>query len=210
MNRKPADKTFAYLLGCYFGDASVFKRHGSYAYSFECIDIEFIEKVASLLSCWTGRDVNIHKRRDSDKYYLQVTSKDFGLFIKDTGGCRYIPNYVFDWDKDLQREFLEGVLDSDGWISRRENPNGNVRFQMGYGTTYSWTYDIKRLLQSFGVVCHKLREIPTKNKVQLSFIINIASFINSGLRFSIKRKQMKVNDYCDRRMKSQRLYDYTD
>ena len=45
MNRKPADKTYAYLLGCYFGDASVFKRGNTYAYSFECIDKEFIDKV---------------------------------------------------------------------------------------------------------------------------------------------------------------------
>ena len=44
MNRKPADKTYAYLLGCYFGDASVFKRGNTYAYSFECIDKEFIDK----------------------------------------------------------------------------------------------------------------------------------------------------------------------
>lgn len=210
MNRKPADKTYAYLLGCYFGDASVFKKGNTYAYSFECIDKEFIDKVASCLQDFVNREVHVHQRTGTNKYYLQVSSKDFKMFIDDTAGCRYIPEYVYHWDDALKREFLEGVLDSDGWISQRSNPNGNCNWQMGYGTTYSWTYDIKKMLQSFGIVCCKMREIPTKNKVQLNFTINIQSFIESGFKFNIIRKQTKVNAYREKRMKSQRLYDNTD
>lgn len=210
MNRKPADKTYAYLLGCYFGDASVFKRGNTYAYSFECIDKEFIDKVANCLHDFINREVHTHQRQGTNKYYLQVSSKDFKVFVDDTAGCRYIPEYVYHWGDTLKREFLEGVLDSDGWISQRSNPNGNTQWMMGYGTTYSWTYDIKKMLQSFGVVCGKTREIPTKNKVQLSFTINLQSFIESGFKFNIIRKQTKVNAYREKRMKSQRLYDNTD
>lgn len=210
MNRKPADKTYAYLLGCFFGDASVFRRGNTYAYSFECIDKEFIDKVAKCLSDFLNKDVHVHRRTDTNKYYLQVCSKKFKVFIDDTAGCRYIPDYVYQWSNDLKKEFLEGVLDSDGWVSERSNPNGNTNWMMGYGTTYSWAYDIKRMLQSFNVVCGKTREIPTKNKTQLVFTINLKSFIESGLRFNIERKQKRLNHYREKRMKSQRLYDNTD
>lgn len=210
MNRKPADKTYAYLLGCYFGDASVFKRGNTYAYSFECIDKEFIDKVADCLSRFINRDVRVHQRVGTNKYYLQVCSKEFKVLVDDTAGCRYIPDYVYQWSEELKKEFLEGVLDSDGWVSQRSNPNGNTRWMMGYGTTYSWTYDIKRMLQSLGVSCGKTREIQTKNKVQLSFTMNLKSFIESGLKFNIVRKQKRLNNYREKRMKSQRLYDNTD
>lgn len=220
INGQSAGKDFAYLLGTYFGDASVVKRtENCYTFTIESIDHDFMERVSRELKSFTGKSVNIFERnrrtgKGNKMYGLTCSQKfTFKQFIDDTGNGKFIPDYVFSWPEENRIAFVEGAMDSDGWISERKNPSGITQFQMGYGTTYSWTFDMKTLMEGLGIECCKIREYKTKsNKTMLSFTIAIKSFVSSLVKFTAQRKRNRVRDYIRLKMqdKPQRLYAVTD
>ena len=60
INGQSAGKDYAYLLGTYFGDASIVKRtENCYTFTIEAIDKDFISRVARELESFTGKKVNI-------------------------------------------------------------------------------------------------------------------------------------------------------
>ena len=220
INGQSAGKDFAYLLGTYFGDASVVKRtENCYTFSIEAIDHDFLERVSRELKSFTGKQVNIFERnRITGKgnviYGLTCSKKRlFEQFILDTGNKKFVPDYVFSWSIENKVAFIEGVMDSDGWISARKNPAGITQFQMGYGTSFSWTYDIKRIMESIGMSCSKTREYKLKSgKTMLTFTIGTKSFVTSLVSFTSRRKQSRVEEYEKLKMqnKPQRLYAVTE
>lgn len=215
-NGQSAGKDYAYLLGTYFGDASVVKRtEHCYTFTIEAIDKDFIERVRNELESYTGKKVNIFERSrktgTGKVMYALTCSKKllFKQFIDDTGDCKFIPDYVYEWPEENRIAFLEGVLDSDGWVSQRTNPFGITQFRMGYAVTYSWGVDVKRLLESVGVFCSNIGESKQKSgKISLRFAINMKSFVESGVKFTAQRKQARVNMYEQLKLhnKPQRLY----
>lgn len=220
INGQSAGKDFAYLLGVYFGDASVVKRtENCYTFTIEAIDRDFLERVSRELNSYTGKKVNIFERkrktgRGNIMYGITCSQGlTFKQFLDDTSHGKFIPDYVYSWSEDNRIAFIEGVLDSDGWVSVRKNPSGISQFRMGYGTTYSWTLDIKTLMEGLGLVCLKTIEYKMKNQKKLiRFGITMKSFVTSKLKFTSKRKQSKVLNYIQLKMqkKPQRLYAVTD
>ena len=219
INGQSAGKDFAYLLGVYFGDASIVKRtENCYTFTIEAIDKDFLERTVIELGSFTGKTPNIFERSrktSSGKTVYALTLSDkltFKQFIDDTGGCKYIPDYVADWPEENRISFLEGVLDSDGWVSKRTTKFGISQFRMGYSTSYSWTYDIKRLMESVGILCGNIGEYILKSgRKMLRFDIQMKSFVKSKLQFTSKRKQDRVDQYEMLKMRSnpQRLYAMT-
>lgn len=220
INGQSAGKDFAYLLGVYFGDASIVKRtENCYTFTMEAIDRDFLERVSKELKSFTGKNVNIFERtrktgKGNTMYALTCSQKlTFKQFLDDTSHGKFIPDYVYSWPEENRIAFIEGVLDSDGWVSARKNPAGISQFRMGYGTSYSWTLDIKTLMEGLGLICLKVTEYKTRSqKKMINFGITMKSFATSKLKFTSKRKQSRVLDYIRLKMqnKPQRLYAVTD
>lgn len=216
INGQSAGKDYAYLLGTYFGDASIVKRTDTcYTYTIEAIDRDFVERVADEIKNFTGKRPNIFERGRKTSlgktmYALTISKKEtFRPFYVDTGKCNFIPEYVYDWPEENKIAFIEGVLDSDGWVSARKNPAGITQFQMGYGASFSWVCDIKRIMESLGIDCCKIREYKMKSgKTMYTFTINMRSFVESKVKFTSTRKNSKVIAFQELKMcnKPQRLY----
>lgn len=215
INGQSAEKNYAYLLGLYFGDGHIEKRSdNNYIFRLQAIDKDFVEYAANILSIETGRDAKVKevKRKTSSGnlvYTCSVGSIYFKKIYEDTQRKQLIPQYVFSWTKDIQLAFLEGIMDSDGYMSARTN-GSNWRFECGYRTTFVWALAIKKIFALVGIETKKLIEIPQKapKKDIYGFRVNLKSLAKSDFVFHLTRKQNRLNHFKQLRLhdNSQRLY----
>lgn len=198
-NGQSAGKNFAYILGVYMGDGYIYQRGKSYSFGIEVIDFDFIQKVQNTLTELIGYQPEIRKREDREGMYrLCCSDLIFKKMKEDTGNKNMFPEYINDWNKEEKGEFIKGLMDSEGWISKRVNSNGNRNFQMGFTCKSSWTYDLHRMMNEIGIQTCDPYVTKMKNGPMISFTIKIKSWGESDIKFTIKRKQDKVNEYMQR------------
>lgn len=213
MTGQSAGKTFAYLLGVYLGDGCVTYSgvpaqstgRTSTVFALGVIDKEFAEATADALLDLTGSRPNIHeyveKRGGSNYFRLTQACRELcECLVTDTQDKKIIPAYVFGWSDELKREFIAGLMDSEGFVARQasrlDSRPTNRSFCMGFKSCDVWVPDFVRILQSVGVQIGKIGiEKPRKAhyKVPMRFTIKMQSWVNSGCRFKIKRKQDRVD-----------------
>jgi hypothetical protein len=117
--------------------------------------------------------------------------------VADTNDKTAIPAYVFGWPDDLKREFVAGLMDSEGFVSM--NTAGTA--YMGFKSCDVWFADFVRILQSVGVQIGKIGvEQPRKPgyKTPRRFTAKMQSWVDSGCRFKIQRKQRRVDAWASR------------
>jgi intein/homing endonuclease len=198
-NGQSAGKNFAYILGVYMGDGYIYQRGESYSFGIEVIDLDFIQRVQRELEELIGYKPNINEREDRKGMYRLVCSDLIFKKIKeDTGNKNMFPEYVWNWTKEEQIEFISGLMDSEGWISKRTNPNGNRHWQMGFTAKSSWTYDLHKMINQIGIQTCDPYISKMKNGPMISFTIKCESWGKSNIKFTIKRKQDKVDEYMQR------------
>jgi hypothetical protein len=90
-------------------------------------------------------------------------------------------------------------MDSEGFVAANSKSQTGRRFYMGFKSCDIWVPDFIRLLQSVGIVIGKVGiEKPLKPgyKVPMRFTIKMQSWIDSGARFNISRKQKRVDEFA--------------
>ena len=204
-NGQSAGKDYAYLLGVYLGDGTISLRTDNcYRFSLEVIDMDFIDRTRESIKSVTGKNFTNVKCRSrgmmmEDIYSFAVHDMMFKDMKESTEDKKFIPQFVFEADREVKIAFLEGLMDSEGWIVERKNKAGIKQYQMGFSCTSSWTYDVWQLFRSIGVSCCEPYILHQKNKKDcICFTINLASWVQSGILFSIKRKQDRVDRYADK------------
>lgn len=208
MNGQSAEKDFSFLLGLYLGDGHIEKKSdNNYNFSIESIDKEFIEYTASVLSRVAGKEVKTREvsrltKAGNKVYATSLGDIYFKKIYEDTCRKSFIPDYVKYWDKESKLVMLQAIIDSDGYISCRNNGD-NWKFQMGYTSTYSWILDVKQLLEDVGIRTKKLISHTPKapRKQYHAFGLVVKSVVESGFNFIIKRKQMKLDLYKEKHYK---------
>jgi len=204
-----AAKSFAYLLGVYLGDGNVMQ--GDY-FRLNTIDKDFAEAVI-----WALDDVS---ERPARLTYMEKPAKDrpcrpqWSVFsgnralawqlVEDTDNKRLIPEYVSGWDRERRKLFVIGLMDSEGFVAANHNHRGydwqrtNRSFYMGYKSCDPWVPELMRLMESVGLQLGKMgKEEPRKPgyKPSIRFAIKMQSWIDSGCRFNIARKQDRVDEW---------------
>ena len=200
-----AGKSYAYLLGVYLGDGCVSEQRTSLVFKLGAIDRDFVEKTSEILKELTGKNANIcqltEKRSINQPYSTSCYDKDLCNHLREsTKNKTVIPDYVNGWPLENKIAFIEGLMDSEGFVAenRRWEP-ARSRYFMGYKSCDAWVPDFIRILESVGVKIGKVRqEKPRKEgyKVPTGFNIKIQSWIDSGCRFNIKRKQDRVDAWA--------------
>lgn len=164
------------------------------------IDAEFADAVRCAWRSLSVGPTNIctYAVKKSTKPNHSLTCRDDLLcnrLVSDTLHKRIIPDYVFAWDRILKLAFVGGLMDSEGFVAANSNPT-NRRFYMGYKSCDAWVRDFIRILQSVGIVVGKVaQETPAKPcyKMPTRFAIKMQSWVESGARFCIVRKQSRVD-----------------
>jgi intein-encoded DNA endonuclease-like protein len=207
---KDAGKSFAYILGVYLGDGSVTlwqdkKRGGPSRLYFRLntIDRDFAKATQKALQELTDYAASFtrHAVKKSKKPNHALRCGDRVLcerLVADTEKKQIIPAYVFGWPRENRLAFIAGLMDSEGFVAANSNHTGR-RFYMGFKSCDVWVPDFVKILKSVGIEVGKIGiEKPRfpGYKTPIRFAIKMQSWVDSGARFNIKRKQARVDKWA--------------
>jgi len=207
---RSADKSFAYILGVYLGDGCVGSDTGYYVQN--TIDKDFAEAVVRAFANIADRPARItyqekpRKDRNCSPQWTVACSDRVlcGRLVADTSKKQHIPWYVASWDRELRKQFVIGLMDSEGFVAANHQGRGynwrqtNRSYYMGYKSCDPWVPELIRVMESIGLRLGKVgHEKPRKPgyKVPMRFHIKMQSWIDSGCRFNLARKQDRVDDW---------------
>lgn len=207
-----AGKSYAYLLGVYLGDGCVTmqptENSGSVkaypVFRLNTIDEEFAEATKAALAEFTDRPISIHKhdvsKSSKPNYSLRCGDPEICDNLKTvTNNKQEIPSFVFNWSKEEKIAFIEGLMDSEGFVAERKHEVTNRRFYMGFKSCDVWVPQLLDVLDSVGIQYGKVSQEPPRKpgyKVPTRFTIKMGSWIASGAKFRITRKQKRVDEWA--------------
>lgn len=216
-NGQSAGKNFAYILGVYIGDGCITKprTRNTYTFKLEVMDEDFAIKTKDTLielECKTNFHKIENKRyKQGFSYHVTTVNKELIETLKnDTKDKTEVPPYVKGWSKENKLAFIAGIMDSEGFVSKRTKimKNGLPSYMLGIKMDYNMLSQINPIFQSVGIKTGKytmsiLRDGQRVQTANLS--LNIMSWISSNAHFNIKRKEDKIQDY----LRNINLNDYT-
>lgn len=204
MNRQSAGKSFAYILGTYLSDACITHERNSLVLRLEVMDKDFADHFEQSLIEYGATHVKTYKienPRYKQGFSFFVISRDQVLIdrlLSDTHKKTLVPSYVKHWNKRDKLEFISAIMDGEGYVGKRSKPlaNGKNTYGIGIKMEHALLTQIKPIMQSVGIKTGKF--VMTKNIVNIqtsTLNIRMASWISSGAKFYIERKQNRVNEY---------------
>lgn len=179
----------------------------------KCCDYDMIDAWKTAIKDITGFDYKISKHNPGknshgkrQQYKLRVAEKAFvDEAEKVTRHKTIIPEEIRSGNKETQVSFIQGLMDSEGWINLCFS--GGLKMcdmTLGFACADPWFEDFYRMVNAVGVgtskiynrkPSFKMNGEPTK-AIRL-FKMDIPSYINSGLGFTIKRKRDRL-EFCSR------------
>lgn len=207
-------KNKAYLYGVLLGDGFYSKnKKGNYEYvMLKTIDKDFAEKFQEVVENIIGKKYSVYSCKPSKpkekpfyicKCYASELVKESMELTKNK---TEIPNFVKDGDSEIKKSFLQGIMDSEGWVSFTASSLGRWNASISFGVTSSWSKDAWYMFRELGIGVSKFyrRNFRKENRKDLLwFTIDILDYVNSGLTFNIRRKRERL-EYI-----AQILRDYT-
>lgn len=190
-----AGKSCAYLLGVYLGDGCVTRYNNGIAFRLNTIDQDFAEAVKKALGDLTTVPVRIWKETvsKSSKPNFALCCADEQLaqwLVCATEGKKTFPATKYP------RELIVGLMDSEGFVAKVTRNHTGRAYYMGFKSCDIWVPELIGLMQSVGLKIGKISECPPYKphyKTPTRFHIKMQSWVDSGMRFNIKRKQDRVD-----------------
>lgn len=200
---------FAYLLGAILGDGCLYVGKGCYQLSITSEDYDFCMMCFDIIVKLFGKEGNIKTVRKKDGvisyYQLVVCSKDIVyFFINETKDKTEIPPYIYK-NKKMKKSFIQGLMDSDGWISKVNASDGYIRYRVGFKNISQWSPFFYDIFNQVGVKIGKLRKQSNKRSTikAYTFTINTDDYCRK-IGFRINRKVAIQKEYIDVKSKKNR------
>lgn len=197
-------KDYAYIIGVFLGDGSIGTDKRTFC--LQSIDKDFCEtteKSILKMTYSTPRIVQMNRLTTAKRIV-------WGLYLTDVSLCKQLkeitknrtelPEYVYTWSDENKKALIAGLLDSEGYVSKGKihysGEHEVCNLTIGIGACDKWLKQLYTLCSMMGI---KVGSITTEqlsyNKEFYRFIFNKKSFISSGLYFTIKRKQERIEEY---------------
>lgn len=198
-----AGKSYAYLLGVYLGDGCVTtqgRRSKKMAFKLNTIDEDFALATKAALKV-LGYESKIYKheveKSSKPNHSLWCGDQELCAMLRlDTSSKAHLPTLG---SAEETKALIVGLMDSEGFVAEKtENKTGRA-YYMGYKSCDVWVPRFIRMLQSVGLRIGKRQtEKPVKPhyKAPTRFHIKMQSWVDSGMRFNIKRKQDRVDRWA--------------
>jgi hypothetical protein len=210
-----AGKDFAYILGVYLGDGCIShtKRQqvsGEKRYPYfqlSVVDLDFADATATALKAITDyavtrQTVPVKKSPKNPQTFVVICGdpKLCEQLKADTDNKQVIPAYVEGWSQADRLAFIAGLMDSEGFVAqnKRVPPHSGRGFMMGFKSTDPWVPQFVRILEQTGIRVGKVaQEAPRKPgyRTPTRFAIKMASWVDVGGYFNIRRKQERVETW---------------
>ncbi len=149
---------FARLLGYYMGDGSLYGATLEFACS--AIDQDVVADVRALIEQFFGStaiDTIGPKKGCTRIRHNSTTTRDVLLALgvarieKHAKRVVCVPECIFRSPRPVVREFIRGLFEADGWISKTKN---TVKF---FTKDEKFSRDVQVLLLAFGIHCNRRR-----------------------------------------------------
>lgn len=197
-------QALSYVVGVYFGDGCVTHRKmnadgtENRCFSLSVIDRDFrdytAQQAALAFPDTTIYPFDTYREGKGHIYMLRV--ERIGHYLERITGKRsLIPNFVHE--EANVRPFLEGLLDSEGWVTDTTYlRKDQVVCVVGFAITSELAYEFKVMLEGIGVKVGKVgtKKLPS-GRIAKQMHFNTASFLDSGLSFHCWRKQRKIEGH---------------
>jgi hypothetical protein len=199
-----AGKSYAYLLGVFLGDGCVTHSSDGYrCFRLNTIDEDFADATKAAIREFTERPISIHKhavsKSSKPNYSLRCGDPEIcAHLVEVTNGKKSLPPSVMEWTRSDRIAFIVGLMDSEGFVAANSNTT-NRRFYMGFKSCDVWVPEFVRVLESVGLKVGKVStEEPRRPgyKTPMRFAIKMQSWVDSGARFNIGRKQQRVDEWA--------------
>lgn len=202
------NKDFAYFLGIYLADGSIYKE--------KCIDI-FCDSMLI-----TNRIREFYKSIDSYKYKkitdkrrIRISNVTFATFLCDIAGkplsfkekdrlakTKYVPDFIFSQPKEIIGEFLRGLFDGGGRVSKKEIGYTSLSKKLIGGTV--------KLLEML-----RINYYLVKNGIEVIIPAKEAKKFKDLINFTEKSKQKKLEELLQNyskleKHKLEKHYDFID
>lgn len=197
-----AGKSYAYLQGVYLGDGCVTLHQGRLVFRLNTIDEDFALAVQEAIEIYGGKSsICKHSVSKSSKpnYALYCGYEPLCIALRrDTDSKLRVPDFS-NYSDEAVKDFIVGVMDSEGFVAEKtENKTGRA-YYMGYKSCDVWVQDLISLMQRVGLKVGKVSKCPpyrSHYKTPTRFTIKMQSWVDSGMRFNIKRKQDRVDRWA--------------
>jgi len=190
------DKDFAYFLGRYIGDGSVF----STAKDTDGFNIAFNKKEYSQLLFLKKKiekifdiDININDSKNQECIYLRKSNVVLAKFLEKICGKGYsrkkVPEFIWESSEDIKFSFLLGVFDADGFIDKK----GSSIIAM---QNESLINDLQALFNMIKIPCRKRYVVASNKKYKDAPCIALSSKFSKKFIFNSKKeyKDNRINE----------------
>jgi hypothetical protein len=193
-----AGKSYAYLLGVYLGDGCVTLYNGKPAFRLNTIDEDFAVAVKNAIGDLTETKVSIWKhdvsKSSKPNYSLCCCDEDLCKnLVIDTNNKTRFPFFTV---LESEKAFIVGLMDSEGFVAEKTKNKTGRAYYMGFKSCDVWVPDFVKLAKNLGLKIGKVSKCPPYKahyKEPTRFHIKMQSWVDSGMRFNIKRKQDRVD-----------------
>lgn len=201
----------AYHYGVMLGDGYFQENKHGYYMLLKVIDKDFITFWRDCIERLYGERYSIYdlkpEKENRQRLYLcKVYCKERINEVNQlTHDRTELPNFVLDGDKEVKKSFIQGLMDSEGYITLSLSPIKQNHIGLYFANTSRWTKDLWHLFKTLNIEVSdlKIRRMKDGRKDVYWFKINILDYVNSGLSFNIQRKKRRL-DFV-----TQILNDYT-
>ncbi len=209
-------RPLAYSIGAFLGDGSArfvpgYGNGSWYVVEVSTMDPEVPHRVAEEVNRFFGTNYKPFKRvlSSGTDFYIFRSSRAaiHHFFVNITSHRLRIPDELFSCDKDIMRDFIAGILDTDGSIAKSKIPSG-YRYQLKFSNTEKPIVEgVASILQKLGVKVGKVGvEQRGGYKTMYSIQPNIRSFFEAGCYFYVSRKLRRLSEYFDTVLASETMH----
>ena len=201
----------AYFYGVMFGDGFIGRnKDNSVYFMLKTIDKDFVEFWRNCGERLYGKAYSVYTQKpERPNRNIAYVSKIYGGdkvkdFLQSTKDRTEIPNFIFDGDEVCKKSFIQGLMDSEGYVTLSLSPVKQSHIGLYFSCTSKWTKDFWYIIKNLGIEVSDLyiRKMKDGRKDVYNFKINILDYVNSGLSFNILRKKRRLefitkilNDY---------------
>lgn len=192
---------WSYLVGAYMGDGCCYVGKSNYQFSITSSDKDLCDICSNIIYEEIGKFGNIKTLYNFDKisyYQLVVCSKILvNYLVKITSNRNNIPNFIIN-NPELHKSFIQGIMDSDGWISRVNASDGYIRYRVAIKTKGKWMPQFRDMIKNMHVKVGALRNIKQScnNEYAIEFSINTNNYCKK-IGFRINRKNLLAKEFLD-------------
>lgn len=199
----------AYHCGVMLGDGFYAKKNPIYI-MLKAIDKDFVETWRDVIKRMYGKEYAIGTMKPEGEkrsllYFCKVYGKEKVEEIKQlTIDRTIIPNFVHDGNDEVLKSFIQGLMDSEGYITISLSAIKQCHIGLYFANTSRWTKDLWHLFKKLNIEISdlKIRKMKDGRKDLYWFKINFLDYLKVGLSFNIERKKARLkfvsrifNDY---------------